>query len=150
VSAEELQKGLARVTDESAQRFAGGQLVLGEILVVTSSAREFVVIDDPLPAGLEAVDTSLLTSSLGERALDAGCLDCDDDPDSSRSGFVRRELRDDRALFFVDAMGPGVHRYRYLARATTLGRFVVPPLRVEEMYSPENFGRSGAFFVEVR
>jgi uncharacterized protein YfaS (alpha-2-macroglobulin family) len=150
LSPEELTKGIAEVSETSEQSFNGGELVLGEIVIVTSSAREYVVIDDPLPAGFEAVDTSLFTSSSRERALDAGCLDCDGNPDSSRSTFVRRELRDDRALFFLDEMGPGVHRYRYLARATTLGRFVVPPLRVEEMYSPENFGRTGAVSVEVR
>jgi uncharacterized protein YfaS (alpha-2-macroglobulin family) len=150
LSPEELSKGIAEFNETSEQAFDGGELVLAEIAIVTSSARQYVVIDDPLPAGFEAVDTSLLTSSSRERALDAGCLDCDGNPDSSRSSLVRRELRDDRALFFLDEMGPGVHRYRYLARATTLGRFVVPPLRVEEMYSPENFGRTGAVSIEVR
>jgi hypothetical protein len=47
-------------------------------------------------------------------------------------------------------MPAGVYRYRYLARATTLGRFVVPPTRVEEMYQPEVFGRSAASVVEIR
>jgi len=36
----------------------------------------------------------------------------------------------------------GVFEYTYVARATTLGTFVVPPLRAEEMYEPETFGRS--------
>ena len=35
-----------------------------------------------------------------------------------------------------------MYRYRYLARATTLGTFVVPPTQVEEMYTPEVFGRT--------
>ena len=146
----ELQTGISSDSQASEQRFSGGDLVVGEIAIVTSSAREYVVIDDPLPAGFEAVDTSLLTSSSREQALDGACLDCGGSQDGSRSTFIRRELRDDRALFFMDYMGPGVHRYRYLARATTLGQFVVPPLRVEEMYSPENFGRTGALTVEVR
>jgi uncharacterized protein YfaS (alpha-2-macroglobulin family) len=53
-------------------------------------------------------------------------------------------------LFFVDSMPAGLYRYRYLARATSLGRFVVPPTRVLEMYQPEVFGRTGASVVEVR
>ncbi|KYF82970.1 hypothetical protein BE11_26595 [Sorangium cellulosum] len=64
------------------------------------------------------------------------------------SRFVR-EIRDDRVLFFVDHMAAGMYRYRYLARATTLGSFVVPPARAEEMYSPEVFGRTGAISVKV-
>jgi uncharacterized protein YfaS (alpha-2-macroglobulin family) len=127
--------------------FKAGDLVRGEIVVVTSSAREFVVVDDPLPAGLEAVDTTLATSSRELSGVDMNCSDCQD---GSISRFQRRELRDDRALFFVDYMGPGIHRYTYVARATSFGRFVVPPTRVEEMYTPETFGRTGASEVVVQ
>jgi hypothetical protein len=127
--------------------FKGGDLVVGDVLIVTSSAREFVVVDDPLPAGFEAVDTTLLTSSRNAAVLDAACRGCDGDAVAS---VERRELRDDRALFFVDHMGPGIHRFRYLARATSFGRFVVPPARVEEMYTPETFGRTGSMVVEVK
>ncbi|WP_437901450.1 MG2 domain-containing protein [Sorangium sp. So ce124] len=140
--------------------FAGGDLVLGEIVVVTPSPRDFVVIDDPLPAGLEAVDARLATSA---RSLDVDAAeaqaeadDADVDQDDERatgrvydpSRFVR-EIRDDRVLFFVEHMAAGMYRYRYLARATTLGSFVVPPARAEEMYSPEVFGRTGAVTVQV-
>ncbi|WP_437948993.1 Ig-like domain-containing protein [Sorangium sp. So ce296] len=142
--------------------FAGGDLVLGEILVVTPSPRDFVVIDDPLPAGLEAIDARLATSArsldvdAAEAQADDEGADADVDQDDLRatgrayepSRFVR-EVRDDRVLFFVDHMAAGMYRYRYLARATTLGAFVVPPARAEEMYSPEVFGRTGALAVKV-
>jgi len=36
----------------------------------------------------------------------------------------------------------GVYEYTYVVRATTIGEFVVPPTRAEEMYSPEVFGRA--------
>lgn len=39
---------------------------------------------------------------------------------------------------------------RIMARATTPGRFVVPPTQAEEMYNPEVFGRTGASSFEVR
>jgi alpha-2-macroglobulin len=38
----------------------------------------------------------------------------------------------------------GVHDYSYVARATSIGEFVVPPASAEEMYSPELFGRSSS------
>ncbi|WP_437805258.1 Ig-like domain-containing protein [Sorangium sp. So ce1078] len=144
----------------SSLAFAGGDLVLGEILVVAPSPRDFVVIDDPLPAGLEAIDARLATSarSLDVDAAEARADDADADVDQDDlratgrayepSRFVR-EVRDDRVLFFVDHMAAGMYRYRYLARATTLGSFVVPPARAEEMYSPEVFGRTGALAVKV-
>ncbi|HEX7451070.1 MAG TPA: transglycosylase domain-containing protein, partial [Polyangiaceae bacterium] len=59
-------------------------------------------------------------------------------------------LRRDRVLFFVDHMAAGMYHYRYLARATTLGKFVLPSTRVEEMYTPETFGRNGASLVSVQ
>lgn len=150
----EAPAGAARAT------FAGGDLVLGEILVVTPSPRDFVVIDDPLPAGLEAIDARLATTaaSLNVDAMEADAYGAgyDEDEDDLRatgrlynpSRFVR-EVRDDRVLFFVDHMAAGMYRYRYLARATTLGSFVLPPARAEEMYSPEVFGRTAAGAVTI-
>jgi uncharacterized protein YfaS (alpha-2-macroglobulin family) len=64
-------------------------------------------------------------------------------------GGARRELRDDRVVYFVDALPAGVSRYRYLARATTIGTFQAPPARVEEMYVPETFGRTAGGRVRV-
>lgn len=155
---------LRSIPDQSVARLGGGDLVLADLVIVTPSAREFVVIDDPLPAGLEAVDANLSTTASWLRIQHSGgeegaesCADCDDEFDDQvahGSAFLdswyRRELRDDRVVFFVDHMAAGMYHYRYLARATTIGRFVVPPTKAEEMYTPETFGRTAASLVEVR
>lgn len=131
---------------------------------MTPSPRDYVVIDDPLPAGLEAVDATLATtaawldvpgssSTAGERS---GCDDCESPRDAQAhdraflESWYRREVRDDRVLFFVDHMAAGMYHYRYLARATSIGSFVVPPTKAEEMYTPETFGRTGAETVVVQ
>jgi alpha-2-macroglobulin len=150
VAIESLAVALAAPFEPGArpETFAGGALVLVDVVVAAPTRRHFVVIDDPLPAGFEAVDASLATSS---PALDVS-QDATGEPEASgfRTSWYRRELRDDRVLFFVDSMPAGLYRYRYLARATSLGRFVVPPTRVLEMYQPEVFGRTGASVVEIR
>jgi len=160
VTPEGLSQALASVAETSAPGFAGGDLVLADLVIVTPSPRDFVVVDDPLPAGFEAVDSHLATSS---SALDVGesseapCADCGDDEardelavgHSYFEDYTQRELRDDRVLFFVDHMEAGMYHYRYLARATTIGKFVLPSTRVEEMYTPETFGRNGATLVDV-
>ena len=162
VRPEELEAALATVARAGASRFAGGDLVLGEVVVVAPSPREFVVIDDPLPAGLEVVDARLATTA-GSLDVDRAEPDPGDDEeegdDDARARVVSgrkydpsafiREVRDDRVLFFVDHMGAGMYRYRYLARATTPGRYVLPPTRAEEMYTPEVFGRTGAAVIDV-
>ena len=55
--------------------------------------------------------------------------------------FDHQNLRDDRVEAFSALLWEGVHTYRYVARATTPGTFVVPPPKAEEMYAPETFGR---------
>jgi len=121
-----------------------------DLLVTAPTLRHYVVIEDPLPAGLEAVDASLATSSADLDVEARAPQDSAAHPSPFQSSWYRQELRDDRVLFFVDHMPPGIYHYRYLARATTLGSFVLPPTRVEEMYQPEVFGRTAASQVEVR
>ena len=58
-------------------------------------------------------------------------------------------LRDERAEAFASLLWAGAHSYSYTCRATTPGRFVVPPAKAEEMYAPETFGRSASEVVVV-
>jgi len=161
VTPEGLPQALTSIADTVAPRFRGGDLVVADLVIVSPSPRDFVVVDDPLPAGFEAVDSHLSTSSsslaVGESNSYGSCADCDSETarDDLAAGhtffedYSQRELRDDRVLFFVDHMAAGMYHYRYLARATTLGKFVLPSTRVEEMYTPETFGRNGAALVSV-
>lgn len=164
VTPDTLADAMRSVPDATLGKLGGGDLVMADVVIVTPSPRRFVVIDDPLPAGLEAVDANLANTAAwlrvphsGEEEGSADCHDCDDeyaDRVAHGSAFLdswyRRELRDDRVLFFVDHMAAGMYHYRYLARATTLGKFVVPPTKAEEMYTPETFGRTAASLLEVR
>jgi uncharacterized protein YfaS (alpha-2-macroglobulin family) len=131
-------------------------LVMVDVLFETAEPREQIVLDDPLPAGLEPIDFALDTSSMHAQlteppsvanparavgALGYGAF-------RTVSG-LHRELRDDRVLTFLSHVEPGIYHFRYLTRATTPGRYVVPPLRAECMYSPEISGRTGSTEFEV-
>ncbi|MDF3068626.1 MAG: hypothetical protein K0R38_4227 [Polyangiaceae bacterium] len=146
VTADALGKGIGAPGGIAAE-LAAGALVLVDLTLVTPASREYVVIDDALPAGLEAIDPKLMTTASWLR--DAGDGGGGEDG-AFRAPYDRSEVRDDRVLFFVDSLPAGLWHYRYLARATTLGRFVLPPTRVEEMYEPEVFGRTGAGAVSVK
>lgn len=161
VTPEGLPQALGSIGDTVAPRFRGGDLVIADLVIVSPSPRDFVVVDDPLPAGFEAVDSHLSPTSsalgVGDGSGHGSCADCDSEEarDDLAAGhtffedYSQRELRDDRVLFFVDHMAAGMYHYRYLARATTLGKFVLPSTRVEEMYTPETFGRNGATLVNI-
>jgi uncharacterized protein YfaS (alpha-2-macroglobulin family) len=109
-----------------------------QVVVETTAptARYAVAIDDPLPAGLETVNTRLVTS---ERAVV--------DPGASRWDHVN--MRDSRSEAFAMRMDAGVYRFSYTARATTPGTFIAAPAKATEMYTPETFGRSEGSIVVV-
>ena len=119
---------------------AAGEVVEVTLTIETPDRRYFVAIEDPLPAGLEAVDPqSATTARLREQPqLQAGFLRWD-----------HREMRDDRVMYFADVLSPGTHTVTYLARATTPGTFRAGPTQAQEMYNPEVFGRTVAVEVEV-
>jgi uncharacterized protein YfaS (alpha-2-macroglobulin family) len=110
------------------------------------------VLDDPLPAGLEALDYDLDTTSAANRDAEAKR----EDPKATwlnttfRTAPSRREVHDDRVLTFFAKIEPGMYRVRYLARATSIGTFVVPPTRIEAMYMPDVYGRTAASAFVVR
>lgn len=108
---------------------APGDVVVCEIEVVTTSPRHWVVLTDPLPGGLEAIRLSHGRGGSWLAALE-------------ETPANRRELRDDHVAYFIDRLPAGVTRFRYLARATHIGKFSAPPTQAEEMYSPEMFGRT--------
>ncbi len=135
-----------RRDEDGVWHIRAGATVRVTVSMVAESRRYHVALVDPLPAGLEASNPVLATT---------GTL-----PDSpaddlggwwwwTRTWYEHENLRDERVEAFASLLWPGVHEYSYVARATTPGRFVVPPARAEEMYSPETFGRSGTDRVVV-
>jgi hypothetical protein len=131
-------------------RIQAGKYVRVRLQVVVPDRRYFVALDDPLPAGLEAVNLELKTAASAAltRASRGGRVR-DTHTWSSLWAWNHRELRDERITVFSDRLPAGVYEVVYLARATALGSFVVPPTKAHEMYAPETFGRSGTDRVVV-
>lgn len=143
-----------------------GDLVRVRLRVTVPGDREFVAIEDPLPAGLEAVDLSLRTSnslrSFSTPASDAAevrrSLEATGASQFGRwyggwwSPWEHSEIRDDRVVYFARMLWTGSYTASYVARATTSGRFVRPPAHAEEMYNPALSGRSegGVFSIVER
>ncbi|MFO7651357.1 MAG: alpha-2-macroglobulin family protein, partial [bacterium] len=127
--------------------YARGALYLVTLTIATSQDRLFAVVDDPLPAGFEIVNTSFETESRGAagrlaevQAAEGGWW----------GGFDHEEKRDDRFLLFATYLRRGLHKRTYLVRALTPGRFLMPATRAEEMYAPEVWGRTGQQWVDVK
>jgi alpha-2-macroglobulin len=145
-----------------------GELVRVRLRVTVPGDREFVAVEDPIPAGLEAVDLSLRTSAtLGpfvtaQSEASEGARDADTRTTSAWSSafgswdygwwtpWEHQEMRDDRVVWFARSLWKGTYTASYVARATTAGRFVRPPAHAEEMYNPALNGRSdGGWFTVI-
>jgi uncharacterized protein YfaS (alpha-2-macroglobulin family) len=123
-----------------------GARVRVRLTMVAESRRYHVALVDPLPAGLEAINPALAVT---------GNVPQDPSDQSSRywwywwPWYQHQNLRDERAEAFTPLLWEGLYTYSYVARATTPGRFIVPPSKAEEMYSPEVFGRGASDIVIV-
>jgi uncharacterized protein YfaS (alpha-2-macroglobulin family) len=131
-------------------RVKAGSYVRVRLTVVVPDRRYFVAVMDPLPAGLEAVNLSFKTSASSRLGGQLKGKIYDFYSWYSFFAFDHKELRDESVVIFSDRLPSGIYEYTYLARATSLGRFIAAPTKAEEMYRPETFGRSGTHVVEVR
>jgi uncharacterized protein YfaS (alpha-2-macroglobulin family) len=144
--------GDVRRDDDGIWRIRAGARVRVRLSMVAPTRRYHVALVDPLPAGLEAQNPALATTGAlpgagGDEVTPYGApgLGGPGFPGHwwwwSRPWFEHQNLRDERVEAFSSLVWEGVYTYRYVARATTPGTFIVPPPKAEEMYAPETFGR---------
>ncbi|MBN1153459.1 Ig-like domain-containing protein [candidate division KSB1 bacterium] len=115
-----------------------GSTIKVTLTIATPMERTYVAVDDPLPAGFEVINTQLKTVSNVYREHKTLELSS-----NYWGGFNFFEIRDDRVLIFADNLPKGVHTFVYLCKALTSGKYMMPATKVEEMYTPEVFGRTG-------
>ncbi|MCB9438095.1 MAG: Ig-like domain-containing protein [Anaerolineales bacterium] len=106
----------------------------------------YFVLEDPYPAGTEAVNSRLLTTASDGR------------PQLNRFSdewrwwwgwwwYDRTELRDEQANLYADYLPRGTYVFSYQVNATVPGEFQTRPAQGYAFYFPEVFGRSdGALF----
>ena len=132
-----------------------GEYLAVRLTLVVPSTTSYLLLEDHLPAGFEAVDNSLKTTTAaasGPTFEEAG-EEGEEVPWWMRPWWgywVESQLLDDRVAAFADELPAGTFTYTYLIRASAAGTFNVLPARAEAMYAPEVFGRSsaGEFVVE--
>ncbi|MDD5219377.1 MAG: alpha-2-macroglobulin family protein, partial [Candidatus Bipolaricaulis sp.] len=105
----------------------------------------YVVVEDPIPAGCEVVDTTLATESVESEG-----------PSLSRETqgrspwffwwwwrwYSKSEIRDEKVALFADYLPAGTYTFVYQVRAVQPGEYNVLPSSAYEFYFPEVFGRS--------
>jgi alpha-2-macroglobulin len=105
-----------------------GQMKPGDVLAVRltaagSSDWRYLVIEDPLPAGVEAIQDT--TAYPVERP--------------ARQGWwwgSRVEYRDSKTVFFQEDFDQGRYEFAYLVKAISSGEFKAVPAQIMPMYVP--------------
>jgi len=135
-----------------------GDLVRVDLFISIPTARNFVVVHDPLPGGLEILNRDLATTSdLDAREsnfpVHGGSYYAQKDDwqgyNFSFWGFYHQEMRHDSARFYADWLEGGNYHLSYMAQAIATGTFTIPPTHAEEMYDPDVFGRGEAAILNV-
>jgi uncharacterized protein YfaS (alpha-2-macroglobulin family) len=116
---------------------AAGKVFDVGVRVIVDHPVDHLLIDDPLPAGLEAVDTTFATTS--QAAL----------PQSDSWEIDAQQIYRDRVIAYASHLGPGVYELHYLARSVTPGTYRWPGASAYLRDAPEQFGRSAATVLRV-
>lgn len=126
-----------------------GDLVRVQLKINIPIERLYVAVNDPLPAGLEPINTALATASLadaaGESNDSAGSYYWNEDDywygAYRTGGFYHRDLRLQSVQYFADFISPGDYELNYMTQAIATGKFSAGPTVIEEMYNPETYGK---------
>jgi len=135
-----------------------GDVIEVKLSVVVPHSLHYVIVEDPLPAGTEALDTSLKTTS---RTVKGPALSQSKGPEVSQNGESAApwsgwtwtpdhvELRDEKTVLFQTDLQPGTYEFTYQIRASLPGEFLTLPPTAYQMYFPEVWGRGagGVFTV---
>ena len=115
-----------------------GDLVEVELLVHPYSHYDYAALEDPLPAGLVAVNSALKSEAqpLRDTAPDWGSYEFGEYISTWKPAYL--EIRDDRVVAYRNYGWGGKYRFTYVARAVCEGTFHAPPTKLEQMYQPED------------
>ena len=128
---------------------------VGDLVRVTleftppNNESSYIVLDDPLPASLVAINSAFRSEETVDKDNDARIQKSDSEGYWERfwspDGFYRLipdhlEIREDRVVAFRNSLwgwGRSPFRFVYYARAVCEGEFVTPSTRIERMYESE-------------
>jgi uncharacterized protein YfaS (alpha-2-macroglobulin family) len=133
-------------TGKPLESVAAGQLVKVRLEVNFPQNGYFIIVEDQLPGGLEALNESLNTTSHEQAAND---YEQQEIYFWQELGYNNKEVHGERVSFFISEVEAGRQVYTYLARATRPGAFSALPAEAYAMYDLSLWGRSASGTMRV-
>ena len=136
-------------TGQTINTAAVGDVISVTVTIVAPNDLHHVMVEAPIPAGVEPIDPQLATTSnqFGEPMMS------NVDGDQPEQGWWRQwvptytDYRDDKVALFATYLPAGTYEYTFNTRASMPGEYRVLPAYGEMMYFNEVWGRSeGSLF----
>lgn len=131
-----------------------GDVLRGHIKLLVPAQRNFVSVEDFIPAGTELVNFNLATEDQSLIAEDGNNNTEDyywwDYYNDGKLHPDMVEYRNDRLFLFKEGLEEGEYEYDYYVRVLVPGKFHHLPAVASEMYFPENFGRTRGDYFTVK
>lgn len=126
-----------------------GQDVTVKVTVIAPNDLYHVVVEDPFPAGMEPIDTSLRTTSVVGKAPTLKS----DDPLYYGWGwwwFSKTDIRDNKIMMSASYLPKGTYVYTYSLHASLAGTYQVIPTTASEFYFPDVMGRGEGMVFTIK
>ncbi len=140
-------------TKKPAEAVIVGDLVKIKLTITIPDGASFIIVEDLLPGGYEALNESLNTTS--HEGVSKECAEyeyyesCWPHYYWEDYGYNNKDVHGDRVTFFITEFNAGTLTLSYLARATHSGIFIAMPAEVYAMYDATLWGRSDSTMIEV-
>jgi len=141
-----ITRGFYRLDDKknqnSLEKSNVGEVLRVHLQITVPKSRNFVIVEDFIPAGMEIVNLDLATEQKSLRLQEKELTGRELIPDF-------KEIHNDRVFLYFEHLEPGVYEFEYFVRPLIKGKFIHLPAQVSEMYFPENFGRTSGGYFEI-
>ncbi|MDX2137073.1 MAG: Ig-like domain-containing protein [Chloroflexota bacterium] len=125
-----------------------GDTITVRLTIIAPNDLHYVIVEDPLPAGTDAVNPNLATSQQVGTQPELSATD----PLVQGWGwwwFANIEFRDERVVLSSAYLPAGTYEFVYTIRAGLPGVYNVIPATAREQYFPEVFGRSSGAVLTI-
>jgi len=124
-----------------------GDLVRVTLTIVAPNDLYYLVIEDPYPGGMEAINANLSTSQ--QLGTGAEVVRRGEDVWWAGWSFGEIQLRDEKAVLSASYLRSGTYEYSYTLRAGYVGQFQTIPTTGQQTYFPEVYGRSSGLLFTI-
>jgi uncharacterized protein YfaS (alpha-2-macroglobulin family) len=119
-------------SETAVREVRSGELLRCKIRITSEKAREYFMLECPIPAGCEITDPG------------------SEERDFWNDWWTSTDVRDDKIVFFFRELPSGTSEVEFTLRAGPPGEYRALPLTLNNMYDPDVRAEAGALFLRIK